>query len=353
MNVPVKSPVTTAAPATKPVVNDPTKPQTINQISAAPFQITPIRQSHRFFKGLFYGAYGTGKTSLAASAADVTGMDDVIMINAESGTMSVEEAEHIKNREYIDQIRCTDFSTVALAQDFLTAHCAARDNNKVDTLKLLQYKTFRHPPALIEDGAEDDLWEPTTEEPTPIDKLTDKFVRINPITLQPEKLVKARLRRFRTCIVDSVNEIDTFSIYQQLGIKIDMKLDDAKTDNVAGWDEFRKNNQKMQLLVRAYRDLKMNVLMVTSAKFTQDENNIKHYAPALTGQLAYQIQGFVDVVGYLVNGKPTDKDEGNIPRRLWIQPVGRFDAKCRISTYKKPYFDDPSMAKIMAAFRRT
>jgi hypothetical protein len=343
------TPTPTPTPATAPATAGPTKVQTIKELTPAPFQITPIRQSHRYFKCLFYGAYGTGKTTLACTAADVDGMEDVLMINAESGTMSVEEAEHIVNREYIDQVRVTNFNEVAAIQDFLTGHCAARDDNKVKTLKALQFRAFRHPPDLIVDGAEDDVWEPTDED---IVQDSEKFVRDNPITGQREKLVQARLRRFRTVIVDSVKEIDTFSIYQLLGMKVDMKLDDKALDNVAGWDEFRKNNQKMQLLIRAYRDLKMNVIMVTGAKYTQDEKKIMHWAPDLTGQLAYQIQGFVDVVGYLTNGTP-EAETGNIPRRLYVQPVGYFDAKCRISSYRKPHFSNPSMRKIMAAFRNS
>lgn len=326
---------------------DPTKPQSIKQLTPAPFQITPIKQDHRYFKALFYGAYGTGKTSLAGSAVDVPGMDDVIMVNAESGTMSIEEADYIKNRYFIDQVRVTDFKTVALVQDFLTAHCAARDANQIEKLKALQFRTFGHPPDLIEDGADEDIWEDTDEE---VAADGEKLIVGTPSG--NKKLVKARLRRFRTVIVDSLGEIDTFSMYQLLGIKTDMKLDEPAVDDVAEWTEFRKNNQKMQLLIRAYRDLKMNVLMVCGAKYTQDEKKIFHYAPALTGQLSNQIQGFVDVVGYLVNGKP-EKEEGEIPRRLYVQPIDRFDAKCRISSYKKPWFDQPSMRKIMAVFKQS
>jgi hypothetical protein len=317
------------APA-KPVVADPTKPQTNPQLTPAPFRITPIKQSHRYIKALIYGPFGTGKTSLAASAVDVPGMDDVIFVNAESGTMSVQEAEHIVNREYIDQVQCNDFKTVALVQEFLTNHCIARDNNDLRLLKVLQARTFGYSPDIIDEECEEDEYNS--------DDIND-----------PDRTItRARLRKYRTAIIDSLTEVDTLSMYQLLGIKTDMKLDQEM--DVAEWAEFRKNNQLMQLLVRAYRNLPMNVIMVSGNQYTQDEIKRFNWTPAITGKLANQVQGFVDLVGYLTNGKPLEgKDE--IPRRLYIQPIGNFDAKSRIASYKKPFIDNPTMGKIMNAFR--
>lgn len=298
---------------------DPTKAQTIQARTTPPFAITPLKSQHRYIKCLFYGKFGDGKTSLAASAVDVPGMSDVLMVNAESGEMSVEEAGHIKNRYNIDQVRTTDFNTVAKVQEFLKAHCVARDANNLDTLAKLQSRMFfdgdlSHAPNIKEDG---------------------------------EGLY--RLRKYRTIIVDSLTEIDTFSMYQLLGIKVDMKLDEEM--DVAQFAEFRKNNQMMQLLVRAYRDLPMNVLLVASTQYVQDELKRMHWTPALTGKLSGQVQGFVDVVGFLQTGKPKEGDS-SVPRRLYIQPIGQFDAKSRMAAYKDPYIDQPTMTKIMAAWNQ-
>jgi hypothetical protein len=138
-------------------------------------------------------------------------------------------------------------------------------------------------------------------------------------------------------------------MYGLLNIQTDMKLDMEKMD-VAQFAEFRKNNQMMQLLVRAYRDLEMNVILVCSAQYNQDELKRMHWAPALTGKLAAQIQGFVDVVGYMQVGKPAEGGK-EAPRRLYIQPIGQFDAKSRMASFKDPFIDDPNMSKIMAAFK--
>jgi hypothetical protein len=116
--------------------------------------------------------------------------------------------------------------------------------------------------------------------------------------------------------------------------------------DVAEWAEFRKNNQMMQLVIRAYRDLPINVILICHAAFTQDELKRMLYAPGLTGKLAKQVQGFVDIVGYLKVGELPADGKSDAPRRLFLQPVGKFDAKCRIASFKGSYLDNPTMEDI-------
>jgi hypothetical protein len=127
-------------------------------------------------------------------------------------------------------------------------------------------------------------------------------------------------------------------------------MDPEETD-VAGWPEFRKNNQMMQIVIRAYRDLPMHVIFVCPAGYNQDEKKVFHWTPALTGKLSNQVQGFVDIVGYLVPGQL--KEEGKeAARRLFVQPItgtptGKFDAKNRRASFKESWFDNPTMGEIM------
>lgn len=314
---------------------DPTKQPTAPTTGTTPpFVITPIKQKHRYIKCVFYGPFGSGKTTLAGSAVDVDGMRDVLFVSAESGTMSVEESDKIKNVDLIDVVRIKDFKMVAHVQEFLKAHTVARDAYKadknpaaLDRLKKLQARLFGPgmPYECIDDEATEDNFNDDGTWET------------------------ARLRLYETVIIDSLTEIDQFSMYALLNIQTDMKLDMENMD-VAQFAEFRKNNQMMQILVRAYRDLDMNVLLVCAAQFLQDELKRMHWTPSLTGKLSGQVQGFVDVVGYLQVGKIADGGK-EAPRRLYIQPVGQFDAKTRMASFKDPFIDDPSMAKIMAAFR--
>lgn len=301
---------------------DPTKQPTAKTLTPPPFTISALKTNRKYIKILVYGAFGTGKTSFAGSSVDVDGMRDVLMVNAESGTMSIEDAEHIVHRDLIDQVRTKDFKTVALVQEFLIAHCKARDNNDIMGMKRLQARMFSTP---------------------------DQQIRAEEITEDEDEEGPYRMRRYNTVIIDSLTEVDVFSMYHLLGIQTDMKLD--KDIDVAQFAEFRKNNQMMQLLVRAYRDLEMNVILVCSTQFNQDELKRMLWTPSLTGQLKGQVQGFVDIVGFLQVGKPAEGSK-EIPRRLFVQPIGQFDAKNRIASFKEPFITQPTMGKIMDAFRQ-
>jgi len=63
----------------------------------------------------------------------------------------------------------------------------------------------------------------------------------------------------------------------------------------------------MQMMIRAFRDLPMHVFFVCAQQYTQDETKKMHYTPALTGKLAAQAQGFVDIVGFLRAQAPDDQ----------------------------------------------
>ena len=290
---------------------DPTKTAGSKKIKSAPFKIAgkPV-VSERFIKMMVYGEPGSGKSTLFASAVDVPHMNDVLYIDAEKGEMVLDENDRIKNADNIDRVRVSDFRTVASIQEFLKAHCIARDNNDEDKLRTLE---------AMAKGVE------------------------------PSEIVKPR--RYRTVIVDSLSEVNEFCMYQLLNLSTDMHLDLDDMD-VAEWGEFRKSNQMMQLLTRAYRDLAMNVLFIASAQYSQDELKRKAFTPNMTGKLAGQVQGFMDVVGYLQTGK-VPEGQAEAPRRLWVQPVGNFNAKNRRSVWKQAYFDNPVMQDIMEGFALT
>jgi AAA domain len=256
---------------------------------------------------LVYGTYGVGKSTLVGSSVDVPSMRDVLLVDAESGDLVLRDNPRVHNADEIEHVRITNFLQVARVQEFLKSHCVRRDRDDVEGMRQVE-----------------------------------AFLK----GVEPSEIKNPR--RFRTVIIDSLSEIEAYCMYGLLGVNEGEVLTGAAADiEVARFDEFRKQNVMIQTLVRALRDLPMHVLFVCAQQYNQDELKRFHYGPQMTGKLAAQIQGFTDIVGYLRSGTP---DESNVaPRRLFVQPVERFDAKNRRAAFKEPHIDNPTMASIMKA----
>lgn len=298
---------------------DPTKAASLTATAAQAFQLTTFgddddASSQMFLNLAVYGPYGSGKTTLMATAADVEDMTDVLLIDIEKGKLSIKNNARIKNKGKIDVITISSFKQLGLIHDkFLKHHVRLRDSEKPEDIK-----------ALIE--------------------LEAKFRGVDPKTIKTPK-------RYRTVILDSLTELDKMVIYELLGFSTSGDIGSYLSDSdmeVPEFAEYKKNNQMMQLIVRAFRDLAINSLFIIQEAFTKDELNRSSYTPALTGKLGKQVQGMVDIVGYLQVGSiPEGKKEA--PRRLNLQPGPKFDAKNRIAHFKESFIDDPEMSDIWEA----
>lgn len=295
----------------KTVPTDPTKAPTSAKASAveAPFQISMLQESDRWLKMMVYSRHGGGKTELLGTSVDVPQMRDILFVSAESGHEVLYDSPRIENHDKIHLVKVQNFTQVARIQEFLKAYCVARDNNDVERMR--------------------------------------KLYRI----VNPDFDANAEPPRFRTVCLDSLTEIEAYAQYQILKIDQDTLMTDAGDMEVSGWPEFRKNLEMMKLTVRAYRNLPMHVLVAAAEGYSQDENKRYHYAPLMTGKLASQIQGFFDIVGWIVPGASSEV-EPEAPRRVYVQPVAggpRFDAKNRKPIFKQAYFENPNMLSIMRA----
>lgn len=258
-----------------------------------PFRITSPMESVSYLKLLVYGKYGCGKTTLAGTACEVPEMRDVLMVDAEAGALS------LPHPEYVDSIRVSNYKQIARILDYLRLHCKLRDEGNDERLAELESSL--------------------------------KGVQVT----QP--------RHYKTLIMDSLTEVESYCMYHLLGINDRTKLDSEVAS--PEWAEYKRNYNMIQRMIRAYRDLPMHVIFTCPQQYVQDNQKRFFYTPFLTGKLSSEVQGFMDMVGYLVVDKEPEGDKKI--RRLYVNPIARFDAKHRFTSFKGDFFNDPTIAKII------
>lgn len=145
---------------------------------------------------------------------------------------------------------------------------------------------------------------------------------------------------YKTAVLDSLTEIQKFSMYN---IMRDLIRDDPDRDpDIPSMREWGKNIEQIRLLVRAFRDLPMNSIFTALAKEDKDPKTGKMKTrPSLSGKLANEVAGFLDIVGYLYT-KPVD---GNYHRMLLTQPTDQFVAKDRSDNFPQ-ILQDPTMSMV-------
>jgi hypothetical protein len=269
-----------------------------NTDAPAPFQIHKPRFDQHYMKLLVYGDYGAGKTVLAASSDDVPEMKEVLYIDAEAGDLA------LSDRPHLDVVRIKKYAELARIYEYLRLHVRLRDEGTPEALA----------------------------------KLADMERRLKGLDTAPEKPTL-----YQTVVIDSLTEVQTYLMYSLLGMDPDNWALDAQP-TAAEWGEWRASSDMIQLLARQFRDLPMHVIFVLSQQEVEDKRQLLKRIN-LPGKLASKIQGFWDMVGYLVSVK----DGENVTRRrLYLNKVDNtFQAKHRFRHITVDYVDEPTISKLL------
>jgi phage nucleotide-binding protein len=102
---------------------------------------------------------------------------------------------------------------------------------------------------------------------------------------------------YKTVILDSLTEIQKFSMY---GIMREVvAADNSRDPDVPSIREWGKNLEQIRLLVRAFRDLPINVIFTALAMKEKDaRTGLTLTRPSLTGKLGSEVAAFLDIVVY-------------------------------------------------------
>ena len=285
-------------------------------VSAAPFRIVSgVQSAQRYLKIMLYAKFGHGKTVLAAQAVDVPetiyDMGDVLFVNVEGGTHSIVGSRAVKNYKHIDVVpeegTVPSFEMFDAIYRMLLAYCQARDDDDSDRLeRMAQRYEF---PALAK-------------------------------------------RNYKTVIIDSISELNAISLQRAFGENPNDLLNLSDSDDTRR--DYGRNRQSMTKVLRAFRNLPMNVIVTCGADWernTEDRDTKPKYYPRLTGALSQEVQGYWDVVGFLYSpgrDEGATEEDAQISSRLYLQPGKFHDAKNRLAGRDIRYIDNPSMTKLIA-----
>ncbi len=294
------SPVTASTAATPSVNPAPVG----HEKKMSPFFIEKISTRRRYLKALIYGGYGAGKTHFAGTSFFIPTFRDILFISAEAGDLTLVQLgqEFLDN---VDIVTVQDFTTFARIYEFLQLHIRFRDSNDTDNLKKLQ-----------------DVVMPSGSD---------------------------KLKKYHTIIIDYITEVQRYCMKSLMGWDPKTATLDVSPDSPE-FKQWGQNSAVIINLIRAYRDLGINVIMTCSQKEERDESKRRYFYPNLPGKLSNDAQGFFDVVGYLAVGKAPEAKPGDTlkasPRRLFLSETQFFNAKSRIAGNVQ-WIDDPTVEKLL------
>lgn len=145
---------------------------------------------------------------------------------------------------------------------------------------------------------------------------------------------------YQTIILDSLTEIQKFSMYNIMADLVNAKPD-ADPD-VPGMREWGKNVEQMRRFVRAFRDLPMHTIFTSLAKEEKNtRTGMSKTMPSLSGKVASEVPAFLDVVLYYYIKRVGDEEK----RLLLCRPTEAQIAKDR-TTRLPSVLEEPSMTKL-------
>lgn len=129
---------------------------------------------------------------------------------------------------------------------------------------------------------------------------------------------------YESVAIDTVSELQMLHLAELSQTSYDKDSKGTRDPYLVDIDDYGRNTQWLRRMVRAYRNLDMNVCMITHEVEIQDADKVIRKRPALTPKFAGNFLGYFDIVGYLrVNHETQD-------REMIIKPTRHLRAKYRI-----------------------
>lgn len=148
--------------------------------------------------------------------------------------------------------------------------------------------------------------------------------------------------KYKSVGIDSITEVHIFALLDILR----KEGANRKDPELLEQRDYGKASVQMRRLLRAFRDLPIHVVFTALAKEVEKPRRGKVQVPMLSGQMAEEAPGLMDVVGYLA---VTEDEDGDTMRTLLLKSYPKFEIKART-----PYggeipdeLDDPTLGGLL------
>jgi len=128
---------------------------------------------------------------------------------------------------------------------------------------------------------------------------------------------------FKAVAIDSITETHIFSLFEIL----EQEEANRKNPDLVEIGDYGIASIQLRRLIRNFRDLELHVLLTALAKQDVEPGVGSVIKPALSGKLADELPGIVDVVGYIAEVELEDKSSA---RALILKNYPKIRAKIRV-----------------------
>ena len=130
---------------------------------------------------------------------------------------------------------------------------------------------------------------------------------------------------YKTVCFDSITEV--YKCFMDEIIKKNPNIARAYGDQPS-LSDYGRASELMRRTIRQFRDLPIHFIATALVQDLKDEKDGSlTRLPSLPGKLAYEVAGYMDVVGYVFANE--NKETGDVERGVLVQPRGTIIAKDR------------------------
>lgn len=129
---------------------------------------------------------------------------------------------------------------------------------------------------------------------------------------------------YKSIVIDSISETHVFALFTIL----EQEGGKRRNPDLIEQGDYGTASVQLRRLVREFRDLDLHLLITALEREETDAREGVVKKPALSGRLADEVPGLMDVVGYMGSG--TEKDTGETVRVLILQNYPKIRSKVRV-----------------------